>query len=364
MKNPLLINSIFPSSGDTLFLRDAEEKISSLVFDLKNAQNEILIQYFMIEHGLFFNKILVELKRALTRGVKIYIIYDAVGTKRSKRTAVKILKDIGCKVERFNVKRRFLRLPYFNHRDHRKTFIIDGKHSHIGGINIADKYLDRKSWIDFHTFISGNAPNVLRSTFVKTWNYLSDEKIHCGYPTPKFYTGENSVKVVTSSPGEGFGDSYWSKMNLITLAQEKIQIVSPYIFINKSMKNLLINKINNGVQVEIITSEKSDSKIVTWAMRYQLKVLQKIGCKIHFVKNAFVHAKLMLIDGKIANVGSSNMDMRSFKINFEQDLNIVNQKYIGECKRFINRIAQNNISEKIKFNVLQKLLFHILKNQL
>jgi Phosphatidylserine/phosphatidylglycerophosphate/cardiolipin synthases and related enzymes len=210
-----------------------------------------------------------------------------------------------------------------NYRNHRKIAVIDGKEAFLGGLNIGDEYLGENKrfgyWRDTHLKIVGSAINSLQQRFLLDWRYASNEKIPFDkkyFPLLQFQ-GESGIQIVSSGP-----DSEWEQIKngfvkMISSAKKSIYIQTPYFIPDESILESLKIASLSGVDVRIMIPNKPDHLFVYWASLSYIGELLKSGVKSYKYDRGFVHSKTIVVDGKISSVGTANMDVRSFKLNFE-----------------------------------------------
>lgn len=220
-------------------------------------------------------------------------------------------------------------IPYVNmwvnFRNHRKLVIIDGEVGYIGGFNIGNEYLgmDRKLgyWRDTHLRITGSAVHLLQARFYLDWNLsaqvqrrMEDEP---RYFPPSQRTGNVGIQIVSSGPNSEKQQIKHGYLKMIYKAKERIYLQSPYLIPDDSLLTALKMAAMSGVDVRVMIPGRADHKLVYWASQSYLGELLKSGVRCFRYEKGFLHAKTMVVDGQIASVGTANLDIRSFKINFE-----------------------------------------------
>lgn len=289
---------------------------------LEKANNFIFIEFFIIANGVLLNRILDILKQKVANGVDVRIIYDDMGSHgKLKRKTKKQIKKYGIKLLHYNKL-----LPVFNMalnlRDHRKIVIIDGKVGFTGGANLADEYINEKQiygyWKDEGIKIEGRAVDNLTLAFLRQWQFVSNENVEYQKYINIADEFESDYAVVPFISGPEFKYSIAKDMylNVISSAQEKINIMTPYFIPEETITNLLIMKAKSGVEVNIILPEIADKKFVYIVSRDYAERLIASGVNIYTMKNSFVHSKVICNENCVI-VGSINVDHRSFNQQFE-----------------------------------------------
>lgn len=226
-----------------------------------------------------------------------------------------------------------------NYRNHRKLGIIDGKIGYIGGFNVGDEYLGLHPkfgyWRDTHLRIVGTAVYAIQTRFILDWNQASH--LHEIQYSPEYFPGKIEeiignigMQIVSSGP-----DSEWEQIKngyikMITSAKESVYIQTPYFIPDASLLDTLRIAALSGIDVKIMIPNKPDHMFVYWATYSYIGEMLKAGAKIYIYENGFIHAKTILVDRKIASVGTANIDMRSFRLNFEVNAFIYSEQIANE----------------------------------
>ncbi len=312
-KNPITLNNKL-----NLFY-DGVEKFNSLIEDIENAQNFIHLQYYIFHDDELGKKIANILVKKVNEGVEVKLLFDGMGSIRTSKHFFDNLIKAGGQVVSF-LPPRFFRA---NFRNHRKICVIDGKIGYVGGINIGDEYLGKSKkfgfWRDIHIKIFGDAVKQLELRFIMDWNFADNNKIELEEKYfPKLETVDcTSMQIVSSGPDTHHPAIEYNYFKMINEAETSIYIQTPYFIPEESVINALKIAAISGIDVKIIIPSKPDHPFVKWANLSYIGELLEAGAKCYEYKKGFVHSKLILIDGKISSVGSANMDIRSFKLNFE-----------------------------------------------
>jgi cardiolipin synthase len=251
-------------------------------------------------------------------------------------------------------------------RNHRKNVIIDGRIGFTGGINIGREYLgldpEVGRWRDTHLRITGPAALSLQRVFARDWRSAVDEKIDVArwFPAPEENnSGDSIVQIVDSGP-----DSEWSAVEEITFAAinaatTRVWLATPYFVPSPGIEFALVNAAMRGVDVEILLPEKADSHIVGLASRSYFGPLLRAGVKLHLYQRGFMHAKTLVVDDWMGTVGSANIDMRSFRLNFELNAFVYDPPFVGEMAaqfvRDLNNAKPFTLENESRIRVLRRL---------
>lgn len=305
---------------------------------IKSAKEFIHIHYYIISDCFWFDEISKALIEKAKENVKIRFMYDWAGSyKRIKKSSISKLKNAGIEVEIFNPKTFNLYTSNTNFRSHRKGIIIDNKKCLTGGSNIGDEYLNLKknysNWMDLNFIIEGEIVNSLNLSFCNDWiNYSSysfkKEKDINFYKNFKIFKSndENISQVINSSPNISINPFLQILSSVISLAKNKITIVTPYFLLHDSIVSSLMCASIKGVKVKIILpSTPDDKKYILTINRSNYKKL--LGANIEIYEYVgFMHSKIIIVDNDISILGTNNMDFRSLLINFETAILIISKK--------------------------------------
>jgi cardiolipin synthase len=272
-------------------------------------------------------------------GIKIRLIYDDVGCWSLPDEFIESMTDAGIEVFPF-LPVRFPTLTYkINYRNHRKIVVVDGQVGFVGGLNIADRYLeghrDYGIWRDTHLQIEGEAVSSLQVVFFIDWFFVSQQVIR----EEKYFKTDKAdehhlVQITASGPDSDYASIMQAYFAAIASAQASIYISSPYFMPNESILTALKTASLSGVDVRILLPARSDSKIVFWATRSYVSELLEAGINIYFYEKGFPHSKLLIVDGVLSSVGTANMDIRSFDQNFEISALIYDEAISKELQEY------------------------------
>jgi cardiolipin synthase A/B len=322
----LLGESFSPlSENKVTVLINGEQKFPVLIDALEKARNFIHIEYYIFEEDKTGSQIKDVLIRKAKEGVTVRIIFDDLGSHTLWDNFVDEFRKNGVEIYPFYRIRFVLLANRINYRDHRKVVIIDGTVGFIGGINIADRYVnglvDDLYWRDTHIKIEGSAVLTLQYHFLSNWNFCSDQNLglsHELFPeSPIPYGQSDLVQIVTGGPDYPSASIMLSYFTAIMLAKKSVYITSPYFIPNESIINAIKKAAFSGKDVRILLPSKSDSAFVDAASRFYFQDLLEAGVKIYKYTKGFMHAKTMVVDDNLTIVGTANMDLRSFELNFE-----------------------------------------------
>ncbi|VEF46943.1 phospholipase D/transphosphatidylase [Bacillus freudenreichii] len=334
----LLVNdsAVLTQDNSVDIFTDGNEKFHALMNDIRGAKDHVHLVYYIMRNDRLGNELLSLLVEKAKQGVEVRVLYDAMGSRRLPRKFFRPLIDAGGKVSAFFP----AIIPHLNlqvnYRNHRKLAIIDGAVGYIGGFNIGDEYLGLNKrfgyWRDTHLKIYGKAVFAMQTRFILDWNQASSSKIN--YEDRLFpeieAVGDTDVQIVSSGPDSEWEQIKYGYIKLINSAKDYILIQTPYFIPDSSVLDALKIAVLSGVDVRLMIPNKPDHPFVYWATYSNVGELLKAGAKVYIYENGFIHAKTMVADGKIASVGTANIDVRSFRLNFEVNAFLYDQELVEE----------------------------------
>jgi cardiolipin synthase len=290
------------------------------------------------------DELALELQAALIEraqaGVEVRFLYDAVGCFSTDKAYFKKMEAAGIEVHAFFP----VVLPFIssksNYRNHRKIVVIDGTVAFTGGINVGDEYLGKDKtfgfWRDTHLIVRGEAVSELQLIFLQDWYYMTGERLFTPYYMKPLEVMENAtggVQIIASGPDEPYETMKSLYFGLITEARHSVYIASPYLIPDEDLMTALKTAAMSGIDVRILLPSFPDHKIVFYASRSYFDDLLLAGVKIYEYNKGFMHSKVIVVDDAIATIGTANMDLRSFHLNFEVNAFLYGTNSVHELTR-------------------------------
>ena len=307
--------------NDVKLFTSGKDKFGHLFADIEKAEKHIHIEYYVLEDDELGKKLQSALIRKAAEGLEIRIIYDSFGSRKTKKAFFEDFRKAGIETEPFLK----LTLPSLtsrlNYRTHRKMIVIDGRIGYVGGMNIADRYLEGLEWgpwRDTHARIEGKGVQGLQSVFLIDWYFVSQTLITSRNYFPQLGNfGDCSMQIVNSGPLSEENEVSHGIMQAIYGATKSIFIQTPYFLPPDAMADALQAAAIRGVDVRLMISKRSDVAIVQLASNSFIRDMLKTGVKVYLYQKGFLHSKLMIFDDSLTLIGSANFDNRSFEQNFE-----------------------------------------------
>lgn len=346
-------NAHYTNNNDVDIYEKSKDFFDSLLEELKKAKNYINIQFYIFKDDEIGNEILDILLQKASEGVEVRLLYDAVGSRLFSDKSINKLKNGGVKVGCFFPS--FLKIVNFNlnYRNHRKIVVIDGNTGFVGGNNVGDEYLGKDPkfgyWRDTHLKLKGECVKDLNIRFILDWRYTTKEDLDFD----KLFNQDLSsnldiisnigVQIVSSGPDiVDLEEIKYGYIKMIQKAYRYVYIQSPYFILDRTLIETLKITCLSGVDVRIMIPSKPDHPFVYWASYSYAGELLKYGAKLYtYDKDAFLHAKTVVMDDSICSIGTANMDIRSFGLNFEVNAFI----YSSDISKKQKSIFENDIEK-------------------
>ena len=315
-------SSLLTSLNEVEILQNASVKYPRLLEDIKQAKHHIHLNYYIWTEDEFTLQIKDALIERATSGIEVRCLYDATGGSMSY-AYINDLEAAGVKIHPYLDFRSLSKIHNINYRSHRKIAVIDGEIGYLGGLNLdkdqldGGKYFD--SWRDTHLRIKGEAALAIQASFIISWfNTTQEEVVGSHYFPPISVTTFLPVQIAMAGP-----DSQWNAIrqlyfHMIMSANEKVYLQSPFFIPDESILEALKSAALAGVEVKIICTPRGTTYSVPyWAANTYFKEVSAAGVEIYLYQAGYFHSKTISIDGSICTVGTANMDIRSFSLNYE-----------------------------------------------
>ena len=336
-------------------LNGGKEKFADLFQAIEKAEHHIHLEYFNFRNDSIASELFKLLANKAEEGIEVRAIFDAFGNwsnnKPLKKRHLKELRNKGIEIIAFDP----INFPWINHvfhRDHRKIAIIDGKIGYTGGINVADYYItglpEIGEWRDMHIRIEGDAVEDLQDIFLDIWNKTAKQNVTGDeyYPYRK-----DSINTIVNGKEIAIVDRYPRRSpklmrrayaKAIESADNKVQIINPYFTPTRIIKKAIKKAIKQGVKVEIMIPGKSDIPFTPDAVLYIANKLRKKGADIYIFNGGFHHSKIMMVDSLFCTVGSTNLNSRSLRHDYEVNAFIFDQETTGELMEIFKEDQTNS----------------------
>jgi cardiolipin synthase A/B len=306
-------------------LVDGDAAFPAMLAAIDAAQHNVTMLSYIFDNDTVGLRFLAALRDAVARGVQVRVLIDDVGTRYTRPTMARLLREAGIPVATFLPTRLSLRFRYANLRNHRKILVIDGRHGYTGGMNVRAGH-----WIGqqpanpircMHFRVAGPVVADLQRTFAVDWAFTTGEHLRGDDWFPPLQpAGSVAARGVPDGPDADLDHILNLLLAAIAVATERIRIVTPYFLPDDAILRSLQVAAMRGVAVDIVVPGRSNVFLMDWAMAPQFAWLLKSGCRLHLSSGVFDHTKLLTVDGCWSMIGSTNWDARSLRLNFEYNL--------------------------------------------
>ena len=349
------------TSGNRIdLLSTGDEAFAAMLAAIAAAERSILLETYIFDRDPAGERFVAALSDAMARGVQVRVLIDAVGARYSIPSIVSDLQRANVPTDVFNGNIVMgLRLPYANLRTHRKILIVDGSVAFTGGLNIragfCAEFSGKAAALDTHFRLTGPVVSDLFRIAYEDWRFsggdeLAGEAWQIAPPPDAPETGM-LARVVPSGPDKSLEANHRMLMGAVSVARRHIRIMSPYFLPDRELISAILTAARRGVEIDIIVPSANNLKLVDLAMTAQFDQILKHGCRIWRASGAFNHSKLTVIDGAWSYIGSSNIDPRSLRLNFEVDIEVIDAGFADLIGRRI--AAALSSAEEVKLDDLR-----------
>ena len=324
---------VFSKNNKVELLMSGKEKFARLFEDIRQAKQSVHLEYFNFRNDSIASLLFDILREKRKEGVEVRAVFDGFGNDSNnqplKKKHLEKLHADSIEIYEFDP----IRFPWVNHiwpRDHRKIVVIDGRIAYTGGMNVADYYVAGSEqvgeWRDMHCRIEGSAVNELQKIFVRFWKKLSKENL----TDPKYFQGTKAgnkmVGIVNREPHTSNEITRRFFVNVLDNAKDSVKIINPYFMPTNKVMKALKRCAERGVKMDILISAKYDEPLTPDIVMYNMKKLIKRGVNVWRYRPGFHHSKIMMVDGKFCTVGSTNLDARGLRYDYEVNALIMDEE--------------------------------------
>jgi len=340
----------FYPDNEVRLIMSGKDKFDLMFEDIRQAKSSVHLEYFNVRNDSIASLLFDILREKRKEGVEVRALFDGFGNDSNNRPLkkhhIKSLREDSIDIHEFDP----VRFPWVNHiwpRDHRKIVVIDGHIAYTGGMNVADYYIvgteQVGEWRDMHCRIEGPVVNELQDIFARIWQKVTKEQLN----DQKYYQGQKRgnmmVGIANREPNKTNKIMRQFYISALDDAQDSIKIINPYFTLTPSVKKAIHRAIERGVKVDILVSAKSDIPLTPDAVYYNVHKLMKKGANIWLYQPGFHHSKIMMVDGRFCTVGSTNLDARSLRYDYEVNALIINKTVTQELQDMFMRDTKKSV---------------------
>lgn len=356
----------FSHDNSVILLTNGQEKFDDMFEAIRQARSSVHLEYFNFRNDSIANALFDLLAEKVKEGVEVRALYDAFGNFSNnqplKKEHVKYQRSRGIQLYEFDP----LHFPWLHHafhRDHRKIVVIDGSIAYTGGMNVADYYIHGTevvgSWHDMHCRITGSEVATLQRIFLRMWKRVTKEDVTGEKYFPRnndelaaqfvdlkpdttATAGHKMVGIANREPRKTPKIMRCFYEGAINFATDSIKLLNPYLVLTPKLKKALRNAVKRGVKVEIMIGKNSDIPLTPDYAFRNLHKLMKKGVDVWIYEGGFHHTKVIMVDGRFCTVGSTNLDARSLRYDYEENAVIIDPHTTAELSRLFDNDKQKS----------------------
>jgi len=333
-----IATTTFLNANEARLLVDGQATFDAIFAGLASARKYVLVQFYIIRDDSLGQEFKSRLLECLARGIRVYLLYDAIGSHQLAGSYAQELIDAGAAVHSFTGSTRRFRRLQINFRNHRKIVVVDGHTTFVGGLNVGNEYLGLdpvlSPWRDTHVAVHGPVATATQIPFVEDW-YWSTGELPIVDWNPVAGTSQINALSLPSGPAHETESGSLLFVHAIHAARHRLWIVSPYFVPNGSIIDALKLAALRGVDVRVLLPGISDNRLVQLAGRAYYPELIPAGVRIFRYHRGFLHQKVMLIDDDLATIGTANLDNRSMRLNFELTLVFADPEFARQVEAML-----------------------------
>lgn len=328
----------FTTGNDAELLINGDATYASIFDGIAAARDYVLVEFYIVRDDGVGRKLQERLLERASAGVRVYFLYDEIGSHGLPRSVVRRMRAGGIQVESFHGGRAN-RLQ-LNFRNHRKIVVVDGKHAWAGGLNVGDEYLglDPKVgfWRDTHVHIQGPAVQAVQVAFLEDWCWAAGELLKLNWdPQPSPTGARRRILALPSGPADDLETCTLFFVAVINAATSRLWIASPYFVPDEQFITAVQLAALRGVDVKILVPKKSDNRLVGLSIWSYLEELESVGVEFYQYTRGFMHQKVTLVDDRACTIGTANFDNRSFRLNFEITIGIADEETAARVRQML-----------------------------
>jgi cardiolipin synthase len=341
-----IAQSPLTQGNELTVLEGGDQAYPHMLAAIRGARHGVAMSSYIFRNDAAGKEFADALIEAVRRGVTVRVLLDSVGTGYLYPQIYYRMTRGGVRAARFLHTWLPWRMPFINMRNHRKLLVVDGTIAFTGGINIGAEnsalLSGGREITDVHFKVRGPVVRIVMDAFAHDWGFTTNESLDDDCWWPKLGSeGKAFARGLRSGPDADIYKLEFLLGAALTLAQKRIRIVTPYFLPDPRLQFAIHQAGLRGVTVEIVLPERSNQRLTDWAIRGHLRFFRHIRARIIATPPPFDHTKLCTVDGEWSLIGSSNWDARSFRLNFEFDLEVTDREFTAKLDALIDaRIAR------------------------
>ena len=313
-------------------LLNGDQIFPSMLAAIRTAKSTITFETYIYWSGSIGREFVDALQERARAGVRVHVLLDWVGSQKMEQALLDEMKQAGVQVERFH-EPEWSQWNKLNNRTHRKLLVVDGRIGYTGGVGIADHWRGQarnpQEWRDSHFRVEGPVVAQMQSVFLDNWMRVTGDVLHGDAYFPALKpAGDLAAQMFSSSPSGGSESMQLMYLLAITAAKPSMDLANSYFVPDEMTIQTLVDAARRGVKVRVIVpSGHIDSEVVRKASRGSWGPMLQAGIEIAEFQPTMYHVKGLVVDGVFSSVGSTNFDNRSFRLNDEANLNVLDRDF-------------------------------------
>ena len=346
--NQVYANSFYTEKNCPELITDGNVLRRRMYADIEAAKDTINVEFFIVKKDSVGMEFINLLTKKVKEGVAVRLLIDSLGSRFINDRVLKNYLEAGGKIGYFFKPKLKIFGLKINYRNHRKIMVIDGKVAYTGGFNIAKEYVGKKKkfgyWRDSHIRLTGEGVIDLNARFILDWRFTTNEDLDVlksAYISNEV-TEPVGLQIISCGPESRREEVKRAYMKMITSAKRSVYIQTPYFVPDPSIIESIKMATQSGVDVKVMIPCKPDHVLVYWATYSYVGDLIRSGVRVFIYDKGFLHAKTMVCDGEVGTVGSTNFDNRSFRLNFETNAVIYDQKFAKKMEEAFQKDIEDS----------------------
>ncbi|NQX00983.1 cardiolipin synthase [bacterium] len=350
----------FTRGNDLELLIDGDVTFERIFEVIRESKSYLCVNFFIVKNdtlGTRFQEALIERAKA---GVKVYFLFDEIGSHKLPRRYLKAMEAAGIECESFGINRYWWSRLQLNFRNHRKIVVSDGKTAFIGGLNVGDEYLGRDQrfggWRDTHLKMRGPVVQAVQRVFLEDWFWAADQIPELHWETRE-EAADQIAAIIPTGPADPADSWQLVVAEAANTSRSRLWIASPYFVPDEGVLTALQAAAIRGVDVRILIPQRADHLLVWLSAFSYYENSIPYGVRLFCYQQGFLHQKVMLIDQRLAAVGTANLDNRSFRLNFEITAFSTDRKFVAEVEAMLVRDFSRSTEAKLEDFTRKPFLF-------
>ncbi len=342
------------TANDAKLLIDGEDTFKAIFEGIAEAKDYILVQFYILRDDDLGQQLKDALIERANNGVRVYVLYDELGSKDLSEKYSQELRDAGAQIAPFNTTQGDGNRFRLNFRNHRKIVVVDGHTAYVGGHNVGDEYVHKHPtltpWRDTHVQLSGPVVQCIQVPFLEDWIWATGETPKLDWDPEGVEGGKTAAACIPTGPADKLETGTLFFLHAINSAEKRLWIVSPYFVPDEQLMSALQLAALRGVDVRILIPQNPDQIMVYLSSMSYFEEAEEAGIKIYRYQPGFLHQKVFLVDDDIAAVGTANLDNRSMRLNFEITMLLMGREIARDVeKMLIDDFANSKLASQTEY---------------